>query len=122
MYELNEFMGLIVKQAREEKGWTQQYLADEIEMDIRTLRKIESGQSSLDFDNLVKLIYLLDISPNVLFHSELSDVGLEMDKLFRQLLKLDYENLKVLCDSALYIRKWHDENPDENQKAAHHTL
>ena len=40
MYELNEFTGLIIKQAREEKNWTQQYLADEIDIDIRTLRNL----------------------------------------------------------------------------------
>ena len=31
------FLGLLVKQAREEKEWDQQYLADELDIDIRTL-------------------------------------------------------------------------------------
>ena len=110
MYELNEFTGLIIKQAREEKNWTQQYLADEIDVDIRTLRKYEAGESSIDLNNLGKLIYLLDISPNILFNAEQTDVGLEMDSMFRKLLSLNYENLKLLCESALYIKKWHIEN------------
>ena len=35
------FLRLLVKQARDEKEWNQQYLADELDIDIRTLRKIE---------------------------------------------------------------------------------
>ena len=41
------FLGLLVKQAREEKEWDQQYLADELDIDIRTLRKIEAGKSNI---------------------------------------------------------------------------
>ena len=37
----NQFLGLLVKQAREEKEWDQEYLADELGVDIRTVRKIE---------------------------------------------------------------------------------
>ena len=29
-------LGLLVEQAREEKGWTQQELADEMNVDVRT--------------------------------------------------------------------------------------
>ena len=41
MYSINEYCGLLVKQAREEKNWTQQDLADEVDMDVRTIKKIE---------------------------------------------------------------------------------
>ena len=33
MYSISEFAGLLVKQAREEKQWDQQYLADELDME-----------------------------------------------------------------------------------------
>ena len=45
MYSISEFAGLLVKQAREEKQWDQQYLADELDIDIRTLKKIEAGKN-----------------------------------------------------------------------------
>ena len=50
MYSISEFAGLLVKQAREEKQWDQQYLADELDIDIRTLKKIEAGKSDISFD------------------------------------------------------------------------
>lgn len=57
---------LVVKQAREEKQWDQQYLADELDIDIRTLKKIEAGKSDISFDTLSSLIHLLEISPKIL--------------------------------------------------------
>ena len=33
-----------------------------------------------------------------------------MDKLYRQLFSLDVESLKIVCDSAIYIRNWHDKH------------
>lgn len=63
MYSISEYAGLLVKQAREEKQWDQQYLADELDIDIRTLKKIEAGKSDIPFDILSNLIHLLEISP-----------------------------------------------------------
>ena len=51
------FLGLLVKQAREEKEWDQQYLADELDIDIRTLRKIEAGKSNIGYNLLIKIIH-----------------------------------------------------------------
>ena len=65
MYSISEFAGLLVKQAREEKQWDQQYLADELDIDIRTLKKIEAGKSDIPFDILSNLIHLLEISPKM---------------------------------------------------------
>ena len=45
METLQEWTGQLVRQAREERGYSQQYVADEVEIDIRTLKKIEEGKS-----------------------------------------------------------------------------
>lgn len=33
-----EYFGKLVEQAREEKGWSQQRLADEVDVDVRTVK------------------------------------------------------------------------------------
>ena len=81
MYSISEYAGLLVKQAREEKQWDQQYLADELDIDIRTLKKIEAGKSDIPFDILSNLIHLLEISPKILFYAERTETGVEMDDL-----------------------------------------
>ena len=110
MYSINEYCGLLVKQAREEKNWTQQDLADEVDMDVRTIKKIEEGTTSSYYLTIEKLIYALNIAPNIMYHAELSDKGVFMDKLYRQLFSLDVESLKIVCESATYIRNWHEEH------------
>jgi len=113
MYSISEFAGLLVKQAREEKQWDQQYLADELDIDIRTLRKIEEGKSDIPFDTLSKLIHLLEISPKILFYADRTETGVEMDKVFRQLMRFSPDNIQMIYDSAHYIRVWKDANGDD---------
>ena len=69
MYSINEYCGLLVKQAREEKNWTQQDLADEVDMDVRTIKKIEEGTTSSYYLTIEKLIYALNIAPNIMYHA-----------------------------------------------------
>lgn len=113
MYSINEYCGLLVKQAREEKNWTQQDLADEVDMDVRTIKKIEEGTTSSYYLTIEKLIYALNIAPNIMCHAELSDKGVFMDGLYRQLFSLDVESLKIVCDSATYIRNWYEKQQDK---------
>ena len=110
MYSISEFAGLLVKQAREEKQWDQQYLADELDIDIRTLKKIEAGKSDIPFDILSNL---LEISPKILFYADRTETGVEMDKIFRQLMRFSPDNIQMICDSAHYIRAWKDANGDD---------
>lgn len=42
--ERTEMLGLIIKQAREDKGWTQQELADKLELSIDTEKVMKKGQ------------------------------------------------------------------------------
>jgi ribosome-binding protein aMBF1 (putative translation factor) len=118
MYSLQEYCGLLVKQAREEKNWTQQDLADEVDMDVRTIKKIEEGTTSSYYLTIEKLIYALNIAPNIMCHAELSDKGIFMDRLYRQLFTLDVESLKIVCDSATYIRNWHEKQQIKDNEAS----
>lgn len=42
----NETLGLVIRQAREEKNWTQKELADKIEVDVETGIELESGRAN----------------------------------------------------------------------------
>ena len=42
-----EFTGRIIKEAREARGWTQLQLADALDVDIRTVRRLEDGPASM---------------------------------------------------------------------------
>lgn len=106
-YDLNyekQFLGLLAKQAREEKEWDQEYLADELDIDIRTVRKIESGQGNIAYDLLTEIIHTLEICPQVLFYVDEADKGMKMDRLYRELLRLPLEDIKMVAESAYKVR------------------
>lgn len=116
MYTVNEFAGLLFKQAREEKGWDQQYLADEINVDVRTIRKIEAGKSDIQFDILSALIQTLKVSPQILFYADQTEKGIKMDRIYRELLQLPVKDIYMVTESAIRVRKWLDKHSPDGQE------
>lgn len=119
-YDLNyekQFLGLLAKQAREEKEWDQEYLADELDIDIRTVRKIESGQGNIAYDLLTEIIHALEICPQILFYVDEADKGMKMDRLYRELLRLPLEDIKMVAESAYKVRRWLDSQTADSEKA-----
>ena len=113
----NQFLGLLAKQAREEKEWDQEYLADELGVDIRTVRKIESGQSNVAYDLLTEIIHALEICPQILFYVDEADKGMKMDRLYRELLQLPLEDIKMVAESAYKVRRWLDNQDADSEEA-----
>ena len=62
-------LGAALKRAREEKGWTQAYVAELVDRDSRTIMNIENKGQYPSFDLFVKLI--------TMFRSEERRVGKE---------------------------------------------
>lgn len=116
MYTVNEFAGLLFKQAREEKGWDQQYLADEINVDVRTIRKIEAGKNDIQFDILSTLIQTLKVSPQILFYADQTEKGIKMDRIYRELLQLPVKDIYMVTESAIRVRKWLDKHSPDGQE------
>ena len=54
-------LGAALKRAREEKGWTQAYVAELVDRDSRTIMNIENKGQYPSFDLFVKLITMFDI-------------------------------------------------------------
>ena len=55
-------LGLALKQAREEKGWTQAYVAELVGKTDRTIMNIENKGQRPSFNLFFKLVTLFDIS------------------------------------------------------------
>ena len=116
MGALQEWTGQLVRQAREERGYSQQYVADEIEIDVRTLKKIEEGKTDPDYRTIYKLIRLLYISPKIMFYAEQSSTGLEMDSEYRRILRFTPDQIAMISESALHVRTWYENHPNEYQE------
>lgn len=65
--ELSEEIGLRLKQARTDKHMTQQQVAEKLGMRQTSYIRYEKGKIELDYEKLVFLCKLLDITPNDLY-------------------------------------------------------
>ena len=97
-------MGLLIKQAREEKGWTQQELADAMDVDVETVSKQEGGDDSLSVEMMVEYCLLLNISCDIAIYEKDVETALRMEKICRELLELSQEQFDRLVNSASYMR------------------
>lgn len=66
---LIETFGQNVRQARKDKGWTQEQLAFEAGVKRAYLSEVENGQRNVSLDVVEKLAKALDVSPDLLMVS-----------------------------------------------------
>ena len=93
-------LGAALKRAREEKGWTQAYVAELVDRDSRTIMNIENKGQYPSFDLFVKLITMFDVSVDQLYEPYAGD-------MMRQAGKMDFEYAFgfscVTQDNALHM-------------------
>ena len=93
-------LGAALKRAKEEKGWTQAYVAELVDRDSRTIMNIENKGQYPSFDLFVKLITMFDVSVDLLYEPYAGD-------MMRQAGKMDFEYAYgfscVTQDNALHM-------------------
>lgn len=63
-------LGLAIKKAREERDWTQSYVAELVGRDSRTIMNIENKGQYPGFGIFVKLVIMFDIPVNQFIHAD----------------------------------------------------
>ncbi len=63
-------LGLAIKDAREKRGWTQEYLAELVGRTSHTIMNIENKGQYPSFDLFVKLITMFDVSVDQFIHAD----------------------------------------------------
>lgn len=73
-------MKLTIRQERLKRGWTQEYVAQQIGTTLSSVQKIECGNRKPSYNVLVKLLALFDYSdPRELFGGETSAMEKKLD-------------------------------------------
>lgn len=67
-----KFLGDRIRSARKDCGLTQQALADQADLAVKTIQDVERGRKNTTYETLCQLIERLGISPNSLFPSQMS--------------------------------------------------
>ena len=70
MTGLQQKLGARIKELRKKREYTQEFLAEKLNIGVRSLRKIESGNGMPSGSTLEKLTIVLDITASELFDFE----------------------------------------------------
>lgn len=68
-----KYLGQRMKEARTTAHLTQEELSDKSHVSVRQIAKIEKGVMNPSYEILYALIHALGVSPNILFHSGISE-------------------------------------------------
>lgn len=91
--------GLRIKRIREYRDYTQQYMADRLDISQNAYSKIENGTTKLTTDRLEQIADILDIPVESILSSEKQTFNLEnnqIDKFYGYIENLHEENRDML--------------------------
>src|SRR6056300_309089 len=76
-------LGLRIKELRKQKGMSQEFLAEESGLSLRTIQRIENGETNPTGESLKRLSNALNVNPD-----ELIDWSIKEDKRYLTFLNL----------------------------------
>ena len=90
-------IGSRIQEARKEKGYTQEYVAEKIDKSVDILRSIENGRSVGSVETLINICNVLDITSDYIF-ADLLDKKSEIldNKLYNDFQKLNIEQKELV--------------------------
>ena len=95
--DILESLGPNLKKARNAKGYTQEFVAENINISTDLLRNIENGRNIGSLSALLNLCNFLDVTPNYLFLNLISTSSLSIDDT----LKSYFSNISSESKDAL---------------------
>ena len=106
MSEYGRTLGEAVRSARLNKGLTQVALANQLDLDVRTIINIENHKGNPKMEVLYPLVRALDINPSIIFFPELyqdSDSRAELNRLFAQCSDEEIVSLIPVCRTVISV-------------------
>ena len=98
-----KFLGSRIRTARKKCNLTQQKLADQTGLAIKTVQDIEKGKKNPTYETLSRLIDRLGISADALFPSETPLGNKELQNLIRKFQSCSPENQKILLNTLDFL-------------------
>ena len=97
------YLGQCVRDARKRCGLTQQDLADRSGMGLRHIQNIEYGLVNPSYECLDALIKSLGVSANLLFHPDMSEQDIELERFIGKYLSCTEEERRILLHTAEFM-------------------
>ncbi|CAK7035968.1 helix-turn-helix transcriptional regulator [Tissierella sp.] len=111
------YLGNRIRSARKNCGLTQQELADQTGLAVKTIQDIEKGRKNTTYETLSVIIERLGISANMLFPSKISVDDEEIQRFIGKFQSCTSENRKILLNTldclAEQLLAFHNNFSDE---------
>ncbi len=98
-----KFLGSRIRSARKRCRLTQQKLADQTGLAIKTVQDIEKGKKNPTYDTLSRLVERLGISADTLFPAETPLEHEELQNLIRKFQSCSPENQNILLNTLDFL-------------------
>ena len=89
-------LGSRIRAVRKDRGVTQQELAHQTGLPVKTVRDIERGRKNPSYETVIRLLNRLGISPDTVFHSGKPAPSEEMQLILESFQSCDPKVQKVL--------------------------
>ena len=104
--DISKVLGKNIKRVRKDKGYTQDYVAEQINVSTDLLRSIENGRNIGSITTLLNICNFLQVSPNTLFAELLNFKEETLDSSLLNLTnQLSKKDKKILQDIIIHIDK-----------------
>ena len=104
--DILKVIGERIQKARNEKGYTQEYVAEKIDKSIDILRSIENGRSVGSVETLLNICNILEITLDYIFIDLLDKKGEILDnKLYGNFQELTLEQKELLNVMIEHMKK-----------------
>lgn len=104
--DILKVIGTRIQKARKDKGYTQDYVAEEIDKSVDTYRGIENGRSVGSLETLLNICNTLDITLDYIF-TDLLDKKSEIldNKLYNDFQNLNLDQKELINVMVEHMKK-----------------
>ena len=104
--DILKVIGKKIQEARKDKGYTQEYVAEKIDKAVDTFRGIENGRSVGSLESLLNVCNVLEITLDYIFGDLLDKKGEILDnKLYENFQKLELRDKELINVMIEHMKK-----------------
>ena len=113
MHNVSIGLGVVIKNARLNKQFTQEQLAEKIGIGSRHIMAIENEGKHPSYEVLCNLIKVLDISADSIFRPKTTTQTIEQEQFIREFLSCDEREQRIVSETMrVLLREIRNGNAD----------
>lgn len=110
-----KFLGSRIREARKEYGLTQQELANQTGLAVKTVQDIEKGRKNPTYKTLIRLMERLGMSPNSILHSATPSPSEQICQFLENFQSCDPKGQKILLKTLHFLAEQLRAAQDEHE-------